>query len=138
MGPSPAGPRGVTGPVGPIGPAGPTGPTGPTGINAAVLPLSNSAYLATGGATATSAVFQASYTGGAPGAVTYAWEFVSNPDAMTFLNPLGSSSQRVVSSFVPAGIVETATFRCKITDAQGNISYTETATFSVEREGFEP
>jgi hypothetical protein len=58
-------------------------------------------------------------TGGAPGTPTYAWSFVgpptNNPGGAGFVNPPGSSSQRVrffapvISNATPQGIRVTAT-----------------------------
>jgi hypothetical protein len=89
------------------------------------------------GATGTvqSAVFQATAQNGAPGA-TFLWEFVSNLDGFVFVNPTSSSSQRVSKTAIFNGAQYTCTFRCKITDGQGNVSYTPTCTMTAQFDTF--
>lgn len=79
-------------------------------------------------------IFQAGATNGVPG-YSYLWEFVSNPDAMTFVNPTSSSSQRIrkIAEF-NGSATYVSTFRCKVTDSAGNVSYTPTCTFTANFE----
>lgn len=74
-------------------------------------------------------MFQASYTGGAPGTPTHSWAFVSNPGPgfAGFHNPVGSSSQKLGYIGPADGITRSFTFRDTITDSLGNVSVSETA-----------
>lgn len=70
---------------------------------------------------------QATYTGGAPGTPTYAWEFVVQ-NGGTFENPVNASSMIVRRTDNCNNQTEDSTIKCKVTDALGNFSYTEVAT----------
>jgi hypothetical protein len=69
----------------------------------------------------------ATYTGGAAGTPSYAWEFVSQ-NAGTFENPVNASSMIIRRTDNCNNQTESVTFKCKVTDALGNFSYTEVAT----------
>lgn len=66
----------------------------------------------------------------------FLWEFVDNTDGFAFVNPTGASSQRLSKTAIFNGAQYSATFRCRITDAQGNISYTPTCTFTAQFDTF--
>jgi hypothetical protein len=78
---------------------------------------------------------QATYTGGAPGTPTYAWEFVSQ-NAGTFENPVNASSMVIRRTDNCFNQQEDVTFKCKVTDALGNFSYTEVATAQFQYNNF--
>lgn len=80
-------------------------------------------------------VFQATYTGGAPGTPSHAWEVAPGSPwtSVAFANPLNSSNQRIQLTGVAAGNTETALIRDKITASDGQFSYTPNVTVSYER-----
>ena len=123
--------------MGPIGFTGPTGPTGPAGLNANVSPTYSYLVLfaQTGPSYVVSEVFSAGYTGGNPGAVAFLWQFVSNTVGATFYNPTTATSQRVRMPVAPYLGPEFCSFRCRLTDSLGAISYSETAIFEAESTG---
>lgn len=77
----------------------------------------------------------ASYTGGAPGPVTYAWSFIApaSPSPTGFINPAGASSQRVAFYGVPQGAAHSRGVRVTVTDSLGNAATDDTVA-SVFRE----
>lgn len=77
---------------------------------------------------ATSGVFQATNTSGAPGADTYLWSLVSGSG--TFLNPLTATTQRINVVGPTDGVTRHVTAHCVVTDSQGNTSTTPNIDFS--------
>ncbi len=82
--------------------------------------------------------FQATYTGGS-GGVVYNWQDLSAPTGgtATFQNPVNASSQILRLSGVLPNATKTATARCRLTDSQGNISYTPYVIFEYENGSFD-
>lgn len=108
---------------------------GPTGLNASVTPLLYD-IVGTNVSARNSGTYQASFTGGS-GGVTYNWQNLSTDAGLaTFQNPVNSSSQIIRLSGISVGTMGTATARCRLTDSQGNISYTDYVTFIYTNESF--
>ncbi len=82
-----------------------------------------------------STIFTASYTAGAPGTPSHAWEVApSSPDAgVEFINPLSSSSQRIRINGTPLEETKIVHIRDKITASDGQFSYTPNVVVSYFR-----
>jgi hypothetical protein len=89
--------------------------------------LSATYQYGTSGSTEASAV---SVTGGLSGALTYLWEYVSGSNDIEMFDPQGSASMRFKSN-AGEGVLRNAVWRCKVTNARGQVAYTQNIDIAI-------
>lgn len=73
--------------------------------------------------------------GGGTGTITYLWEFISNPDSCSLLNPT-SAACTVSHSYVKTSTgTASATLRCTVRDGAGGIVVVNNITASLQWNG---
>lgn len=83
---------------------------------------------ATGPADSISPACTATATGGV-GPYTYEWQYVSGSTLIAAYDPISAQAFRTQSLNQPAGETRAAIWRCKATDSQGHVGYSQGVTF---------
>lgn len=102
----------------------------PGGTTAPVVSVNTTFRTVTGagGTTITDAV-TCSASGGAGGPYSFQWDKTGGDSAIVFYGASNTASLRTQWVNQPAGTSAQAQFRCRVTDAGGNVSYSQSVTF---------
>lgn len=102
----------------------------PGQVTAPVVSVSTTFRSVTGsGGTTTTDAVTCSASGGAGAPYAFQWDKVGGDPAIVFFGASNAAAMRTQWANQPAGTSAQAQYRCRVTDAAGNVAYSQTVTF---------